>query len=98
MNGNGNSNDVNHGNEIVLRTWIVPPNGVTQWEGTNEEMRILFDTLPPALSEHLIQMFPPEILVNLNEIYLQRGQIPSCIVSNQDNGEKSERGKFGSRC
>lgn len=101
MNGNGKSNsnskdgphDVNGGscNKIVLRTWILPPNGVTQYDGTNEEMKILFDTLPQGLSEHLIQMFPPEILVNVNEIYLQLGQIPECVVSNQENGGKSER-------
>ena len=104
MNGNSNSmavsRDANNdfGNKSILRTWSLPPNGVTQWEGTNEEMKILFDTLPQELSEHLIQMFPPEILVNVNEIYLQLGQIPECIVSNQENGGKLERSKLGSLC
>ena len=85
-----------NGNEMELRTWELPPNGVRQWEGTNEELRILFDMIPKELSEHLCEMFPPEILINLNEIYLQLGQIPECIVANQENDGKSERSKFDS--
>ena len=93
-----NGNFIGNGSNIrVLRTWELPPNGITQWEGTNEEMRTLFDTLPQELSAHLIQMFPPDILVNLNEIYLQLGQIPECVVTNDENDGKTERGKLG-RC
>ena len=104
MNGASNVNSgpnnatngfATNGKHTVLRTWTQPPNGVTEWEGTNEEMKILFDTLPQGLSEHLIQMFPREILINLNEIYLQLGQIPECVVANHENGGKSERSKFG---
>jgi len=87
-----NGNFIGNGSNIrVLRTWELPPNGITQWEGTNEEMRTLFDTLPQELSAHLIQMFPPDILVNLNEIYLQLGQIPECVVTNDENDGKTER-------
>ncbi len=93
---NWNNNSGSSGNEITLRTWALPPNGVREWEGTNEEMKILFDTLPQALSEHLIEMFPREVLINLNEIYLQLGQIPECIVASPENGGRSERSKFGS--
>ena len=95
-NGSNGSFCVGSGsNKRVLRTWELPPNGITQWEGTNEEMKTLFDTLPQELSAHLIQMFPPDILVNLNEIYLQLGQIPECVVTNDENDGKTERGKFG---
>ena len=97
LNGNNNNNNNNRNsnrdNRIILRTWTQPPNGVTQWAGTNEEMKKLFDTLPKELSEHLIQMFPPDVLVNLTEIYLQLGQIPECVVSNKDKGGRSERRK-----
>lgn len=96
-NNNGVPNDA-HGifghksnRRRVLRTWEQPEKGVTEWEGTNDEMKTLFNTLPKELSEHLIKMFPPDILVNLNEIYLQLGQIPECIITNKDNGGRSER-------
>lgn len=78
-------------NQRILRTWT--PSGVTEWEGSREEMNILFKKLPQGLSDHLIQMFPPDILINLSEIYLQLGQIPECVVANPDNGGKSERSK-----
>ena len=51
--------------ETVLRTWNVPPNGVTQRDGTKNEMALLFQTLPRELSDHLIQVFPPNVLMNL---------------------------------
>ena len=93
MNNNMNNNMNMNMNMTILRTWAQPPDGVTQCEGTDEEMRKLFDALPKELSDHLIQMFPPDILVNLNEIYLQLGQIPECVVANKDNGGRTERSK-----
>ena len=91
---NGGPNDSSGTSKKIIRTWIAPPKGVTEWEGTSEEMKILFETLPKELSDHLIQMFPKDVLINLNEIYLQLGQIPECVVVNKKNGGRSERSKF----
>eukprot|EP00534_Pseudo-nitzschia_fraudulenta_P004469 CAMPEP_0201133968 /NCGR_PEP_ID=MMETSP0850-20130426/50262_1 /ASSEMBLY_ACC=CAM_ASM_000622 /TAXON_ID=183588 /ORGANISM="Pseudo-nitzschia fraudulenta, Strain WWA7" /LENGTH=450 /DNA_ID=CAMNT_0047404737 /DNA_START=40 /DNA_END=1392 /DNA_ORIENTATION=+ len=88
---NGGPNDSSGTSNKIIRTWIAPPKGVTEWEGTSEEMKILFETLPKELSDHLIQMFPKDVLINLNEIYLQLGQIPECVVVNKKNGGRSER-------
>lgn len=84
-------------NAKVLRTWTLPPNGVTQRDGTNEEMQLLFQTLPQELSEHLRKLFPPNVLINLTEIYLQIGHIPECTFANEENGGRSERRDILSR-
>ena len=89
------TNDVfGQSNKRVLRTWRLPAGGGTDRDGTHEEMRILFDTLPTELSDHLRKKFPPHFLFNLNEIYLQLGQIPECVVCNKENDDRLERCKF----
>ena len=70
----------------VLCTWEAP--GVKEREGTTQEMSLLFETLPQELSQHIVTMFPPERLLQLNEIYLQLGQHPECIFT-EDDGTKS---------
>mmetsp|Transcript_3350 Transcript_3350/g.8936 ORF Transcript_3350/g.8936 Transcript_3350/m.8936 type:complete len:440 (-) Transcript_3350:230-1549(-) len=100
MYGGHNSNSVSetppvvfgqNNNRRILRTWTLPANGVTEWEGTPDEMRKLFETLPDELSNHLMEKFPAHFLMNLNEIYLQLGQIPECVVCNKQNDDKLER-------
>jgi hypothetical protein len=101
-NGNNIISGPNRGNGAfynsnvrTLRSWTPPPNGVVEWEGTDKEMTTLYKTLPKELSEHLMRMFPPDVLNNLNEIYLQLGQVPECIVSNMNEGGRKERSTCG---
>jgi stage III sporulation protein SpoIIIAA len=71
-------------------SWALPPGGVKEHEGTRDEMKKLLETLPVELSQHIQQLFPPEKLIQLNEIYLQRGQYPECIFM-EPGGQSTTR-------
>ena len=84
-----NNNNNNNSKKRILRTWTEPVGGITEREGTDDEMNKLFETLPKELSEHLIQMFSRDVLANLTEIYLQLGQIPECVIAEKDSDGRS---------
>ena len=69
----------------VIRTWNTPPLGVRPADGTADEMDILFENLPPVISKHLQDHFSDR-LAELNELYLQMGQIPECIFADPFSG------------
>jgi len=69
----------------VIRTWNPPPLGVRPADGTGQEMKILFQNLPPIISEHLRGHFSGR-LSDLNELYIQIGQIPECIFADPSTG------------
>lgn len=71
----------------VVRQWKLPKSGVREAEGTLREMEILFKTLPAELSSYLHQQHGQR-LIDLNEIYLQLGQIPECIFADPMTGQK----------
>lgn len=83
--------DPSERNVQILRTWEKPANGITERDGTIEEMNILFARLPSELSSHLQRIFPPDVLINLNEIYMQRGQVPECIFSSVEDGRSMRK-------
>lgn len=87
----------NKPNMKVFYKWNLPDGGVRERDGTQDEMRRLFDTLPSELSVHMHKMFPPERLMQLNEIYLQLGQFPECIFA-EENGAKSRHRILDKRC
>jgi stage III sporulation protein SpoIIIAA len=66
----------------IVKRWALPAGGVKESDGTVEEMRLLFEKLPVELSQHIQQMFGADKLLQLNEIYLQLGQRPECIFTN----------------
>jgi stage III sporulation protein SpoIIIAA len=88
MNMNMNMNTQQ---QKVMCTWALPPGGVKERDGTQMEMKLLFDALPIELSQHIQTLFPPEKLMNLNEIYLQLGQYPECIFAEEDNTTSRHR-------
>lgn len=71
----------------VIYTWALPPGGVKEREEVEMEMKLLFDKLPQELSQHIFSMFNKDQLMQLCEIYLQLGQYPECIFS-EDDGKK----------
>jgi len=50
------------------------------------EMKVLFDHLPKELSEYLQHKYANRLL-DLNEIYLQLGQMPECIFTDPLTGK-----------
>jgi stage III sporulation protein SpoIIIAA len=70
--------------KIVFKWDITQHGGVKERDGTIKEMEILFATLPVELSQHIQTLFPPDKLIQLNEIYLQLGQYPECIFTEED--------------
>ena len=81
----------------VLRVWNPPPGGVRPADGTELEMQQLFDMLPKELSEHLRHHFASR-LMDLNEIYLQLGQIPECIFADPQTGATIRQPILDSPC
>ena len=64
--------------ERVLRHWNASKGGVKQTEGTMNEMKILIESLPRELAQYLQHKYENR-LIDLNEIYLQLGQVPECM-------------------
>ena len=81
----------------VLRVWNPPRGGVRPADGTEQEMQQLFDMLPKELSEHLRHHFASR-LMDLNEIYLQLGQIPECIFADPQTGATIRQPILDSPC
>ena len=98
MNGTAvTSNGTTNTGGRVLRVWEPPPGGVRPADRTPHEMSHLFSMLPPELSAHLRHHFADR-LPNLNEIYLQLGQIPECIFADPQTGATIRQPILDSPC
>jgi stage III sporulation protein SpoIIIAA len=69
----------------VIRRWEVPHDGVKAADGTVAEMQARFNTLPHELGNYLTHNYGNR-LIDLNEIYLQFGQLPECIFADAQTG------------
>jgi stage III sporulation protein SpoIIIAA len=76
----------------VLRRWDPPALGVQPAEGNHEELQQLVRNLPPPLTESLQKQFGNR-WAELNEIYMQLGQVPEAIFC-AANGQ-TEREQIG---
>ncbi|KAL7550800.1 hypothetical protein ACHAWF_014018 [Thalassiosira exigua] len=88
MNTNNSTADEADRMEVggrLVRRWDPPPAGVRPADGTDDEMAILFEHLPEAISGHLQRHFASR-LPDLCELYIQIGQIPECIFADPRTG------------
>ena len=69
----------------VIRTWVPPPLGVRQADGTAQEIDILFQNLPKPIAAHLRRHFADR-LPELCELYLQLGHVPEAIFADPCTG------------